>query len=372
MRGSFYGNVFYEFGKLFNRFFFRNKGKDKEEIPTPEDDFSISALERWDTLSFNSGNKWIVLNQNSEGVDISHGAPGEIQTETGGFIPEEEGTEGTALSSGGAFSTYDLNFDKAGHLKDCKKNTYLLPSATIHLDDKNQDINLNDDNKFHFQGDNWINLNPEDQGKKLSFQHTTPFGEENLNGLKSLGIGYLGSITSEEFEPERVLEAGDYISTTEVVYDQAGHTIGLTEKVYQLPASQTETDISDIKERLDEAEENIKTIQTDYAPLTLTGEIKDLYNEDTEKYEYKTLTSTIGNIEEIRNAVLKAETDTEFQEFILQLKQKDFFNITESFQYLISRILQLEANATNASLAIKALSNDIEDLKERVENLTNQ
>ena len=151
---SFYGNVFYEFGQLFHRFCFKNKGKNSEDVPKDNiaDQFEKTAQERWDILEFSTGNKWIGLKENKDGVEIFHNKPGQEKTNTSGFSPVNQSDEAfTPLTSGGKFSTYDLKFDTTGHLASAIKKNYILPSGQINIG-TGQDINLSNDNKFVFEG----------------------------------------------------------------------------------------------------------------------------------------------------------------------------------------------------------------------------
>jgi hypothetical protein len=62
---SFYGNVFYEFAQLFRHFMFKNSGYNNNTIVTtkPKDTEAI-AQERWDILTMDTGNRWIILQGN--------------------------------------------------------------------------------------------------------------------------------------------------------------------------------------------------------------------------------------------------------------------------------------------------------------------
>jgi hypothetical protein len=62
---SFYGNVFYEFAQLFRNFVFKNNGFNKTTLVTNKPaDAEAVAQERWDILTMDTGNRWIVLQGN--------------------------------------------------------------------------------------------------------------------------------------------------------------------------------------------------------------------------------------------------------------------------------------------------------------------
>ena len=79
---SFYGQVLYEFTKLFHKIWIRNDGAKTYTTPerTPEDAYFMPD-DKWDSLSFNSGNHWIHLESSNKEkgnmITISHNTPGE-------------------------------------------------------------------------------------------------------------------------------------------------------------------------------------------------------------------------------------------------------------------------------------------------------
>jgi hypothetical protein len=61
---SFYGNVFYEFKNLFQKFKFINSGLNNNAVDLNVLNSTVNgttATENWDTLHIESGNQWIGL-----------------------------------------------------------------------------------------------------------------------------------------------------------------------------------------------------------------------------------------------------------------------------------------------------------------------
>jgi hypothetical protein len=141
---SFYGNVFYEFAELFRHFKFSNSGYDKTNLLTTKPaDAEAKATERWDILNMDSGNRWIVLQGDNDGVDFYHAKSGTSDSEYATDLIQNFNANGanatgaTTLSCGSTFTMPQLHFDSAGHFTSDAATTrkYQLPTAASIYND---------------------------------------------------------------------------------------------------------------------------------------------------------------------------------------------------------------------------------------------
>lgn len=357
---SFYGHSFFEFSKLFSRFGFSNKGKNNKKATELSDSSATiqDASGRWEQLNFETGNQWIgfeqIKDEGVKGITISHNKPSdETITTVYGFTPitQEEADkleiEKKGLEAGALVRATVSHFDDAGHCSTIEDGIYELPSTEIILDD-NKTLTPNpEDNRLHFNSDNWINLNTNKESTNLTIQHTKPF-EENKIGI---GFEYQGD-AKEDVAANRKLLAGDFFTTSQVIYDEAGHATQVENITYQLPISQTETDISDIKEELETVKNNITNIQTEltdtipntYATINFAGQLSDLYNEDnTDNILYTSITSAIGNIQQMTRDLIGDQASTEI------------YTLVEAILSLKASIDKLDSSISTANTAIKGL-----------------
>lgn len=325
---SFYGHSFFEFSKLFSRFGFSNKGKNNKKATELSDSSATiqDASGRWEQLNFETGNQWIgfeqIEDEGVKGITISHNKPSdETVTTVYGFTPitQEEADkleiEKKGLEAGALVRATVSYFDDAGHCSTVEDSIYELPSTEIVLNDKKTLTPNPEDNRLHFNSDNWINLNTNEELTNLTIQHTKSF-EENKIGI---GFEYQGDV-KEDIAADRKLFAGDFFTTSQVIYDEAGHATQVENITYQLPISQTETDISDIKEELETVKNNITDIQIEltdtipntYATINFAGQLSDLYNKDnTDNIPYTSITSAIGNIQQMTRDLVGDQASTE-------------------------------------------------------------
>lgn len=346
---SFYGNTFYEFVKLFHRMYFKNSGKEVEQAKDNYADNTITAEEKWDILNFDTGNKWIVLEGQDDGVIISHGKPGVAVVENYGFNPTDD-NDAEMLQTGQSFDTYKFLFDDAGHLTSSKKFSYKLPNSEVMIDETIVVVPHADDDRLHFNSDNWIKLNPNDNKDVITFNHHTPF-EENGNFLSFEKI----IAPEEEIAEDKILKAGEYFSTPKITFDKAGHITGVENLIYKLPIEDIQGDIESIDERLTTAEENIKTNTENfknYAPYSFTGKLANLYRPTTSNViisqsPLNTLTKVIGNIEDYSDAIFEA-TGTASH------------SISDALIQLHTESDELKDRATTFDNAIKGLDSKIQ------------
>lgn len=136
---SFYGQVLYEFSKLFSQL--------KTENSTSEDVFAagsndpLAPTEQWDSLNIEGANKWIQVNstQNNKTIKIGHGAPGAADaTKTVvGFQPlaaVPEGKTAVELTAGTVIKTSSSEYDTAGHARGSTESYFILPANNTEKD----------------------------------------------------------------------------------------------------------------------------------------------------------------------------------------------------------------------------------------------
>jgi hypothetical protein len=101
---SFYGTVFYEFEQVFFKFQFKNSESDSVTIEPKDSVNGTTADARWDTLNFNSGNKWIGMSSEeggtSKGVTLYHAVAGPTKHSVETLTIPTSGDKGTQLSAG--------------------------------------------------------------------------------------------------------------------------------------------------------------------------------------------------------------------------------------------------------------------------------
>ncbi len=139
--GSFYGQVLYEFKKLFSSLKITKSNAAEEAIDpiANSQDERVEALTPWDELNIKPSNRWIQLDtdQNTKTIAIGHSTPGEKDDSKTviGFSkiaentsPDEEKPDDfIALKYGDFIETTNSNYDKAGHSIASTKTYFQLP-----------------------------------------------------------------------------------------------------------------------------------------------------------------------------------------------------------------------------------------------------
>lgn len=140
---SFYGNMTSQLTQAFSRFLFRNNGKDRQDFQEGEDKV-LDASHSSASVTFDSGNRWIQIQGDSDGCKIWHGAPAtseEDLTLVSGFIQTEkppEPSQLTQLNSGDYLQVPLLFYDNAGHVSTTGEAVYYrLPVIAIESDIEN-------------------------------------------------------------------------------------------------------------------------------------------------------------------------------------------------------------------------------------------
>lgn len=143
---SFYGQVVYEFTKLFNKFKFKNKGLSNDSFPKDGDaisEFGYEAVERWDEITFETGNRWIQMipDITNKGIKVFHSKPSEKVSTSSTFLPKDmgEGVQVKQLDAGQSFEVPEYGIDDAGHISKINLKYYQLPITDFesNLDELN-------------------------------------------------------------------------------------------------------------------------------------------------------------------------------------------------------------------------------------------
>lgn len=285
---SFYGNVFYEFAELFRHFKFMNSGYQKTEFPaTKPDDEEAKAQERWDILNMDSGNRWIILKGNEDGVEFYHAQPGSANKDYATDLIQNfsvEGTGGTGattLACGSTFSTPQLQFDKAGHFTTASASSknYKLPTAASIYNDgapnytgvKTADgikINSTATSGTQLKEGDYLTsstINVSDKGTVSGITNSTYIlpvtPQQFTTNQTSTGFSKLTSSPGGSVE----LEAGDCFSTDVITVNKKGAITDISKKYYKLPISDEVVQLDAITERVDIIEEDLKKIPNNYA-----------------------------------------------------------------------------------------------------------
>lgn len=303
---SFYGQMrWQDFQQFFLNFTLENKHFSASNLfnehPSNENQATIEAgvkayiqpNEDFATFQFNAANHWIkfspIDSKGDEkttyvGVSIFHNSPDTVnpyQLPIFEVVVPPQGSDIEQLQSGECFEIACPAFDKAGHFvgEDYLEPTYFkLPEQIIQINDVGNDLILNADKKFHFANtDGLIELLLNDQKDKLTFQHKVAF-EDNTAPTFTPFL-YEGGKDGTQYQVEIELQPGDYISTYQTVYDNAGHLVSLEKIYYQLPISEVDSRLEILENTVEEIQTKMKTIEEDFEELEDTiDEMNKLIN----------------------------------------------------------------------------------------------
>lgn len=382
---SFYGNVFYEFAQLFRNFVFKNNGFNKTTLVTSKPaDAEAVAQERWDILTMDTGNRWIVLQGNQDGVTFSHAGPG-----TAEFNPQIKTIDNYSLEGGGTSGTpYVLNYDE----------TFSMPTFTFQFDKAGHYVTKT-------SSDVYFKMPTAPDPEELYEAGAPALMTENATAA-----GF-NKVTSASGATE--LKAGDTFATNTITFTDKGTVKAVNTNYYKLPVSETEknltaltsavnklqdtvddipdkyatkqsinnmissqelttaldsyvlktthtelaNEVNDLTQNLknnyytkneittlhDDVDAVIKDIQENYAKTEDVGVIDDLYNKKTEVLDedkFATITAAIGNLEASSKAVSDTEEVLSVAEQISQVSEelKIIGNTTWAIQDIVMQI----------------------------------
>lgn len=231
---SFYGQVLYEFSRLFSKINIQNNNSGTAAAVNPNAQESLSPTEEWDQLTIAGGNRWIQLNSNKNNkiITISHATPGEVDNSKTivSFAPVDSVPDGATvieLPAGTIVRTSSNEYDAAGHAKDATTSYFKLPANKTE-----QDLNS--------------------ITERVTQLEETYVAENEFNNMTKAYLNENQYIQSEEFETktQNYLDEKKYINSQNL-------------------------------------EENEK-----YATTKITGTLDEMYGNE----EAKTLASTIGTM----------------------------------------------------------------------------
>ena len=323
---SFYGTVFYEFERLFYKFKFKNVADTEDTVDLRDIDSTdgVIATERWDTFHIDSGNRWIKLATMPEdgqrkGVTIFHADAGPTKESfsTMNLVDLAEGQQpDVELDIHQAFNVPTVSYDNAGHVTGIENTLYRLPEP--------QKI-ITDGMMSQFDSD----ITPQ------GFEHEGEFPADDAEYV--------------------VLEPGQPVAVTRFLVNDKGVVTGVEPVYYKMPASDAEQDFAELDQRMDEAEAQLTTIFSDFAPYAITGMPGDLYDEGSTVNKAETITQAIGNIEDSNYEIFRDRNNV--ASLAAQLKQ--VFQVAS-------------AVSVSSSTAIGELATRVDELTARVEALEKQ
>lgn len=324
---SFYGNVFYEFKNLFQKFKFLNTGAESATVDPALINSSVhgtTATQNWDTLHIESGNHWIGLSSlpedgNHKGVQLFHTAPMTNPAELhSSFVPTE--TAGTVLKADQAFETIALKVDAAGHIADVETKIYQLPNS--------HDMVQAGLEQYHYDVLSRSCIKAKDEPDGGAMVELSP-GQE----LEALSLNFTDK----------------------------GLLTGFTTRTYKLPMSDAEKDYSEMQERMTQAEETltelVEEIPNTYTTIAATGVVDDFYTNPEEQAEkFESITKAIGNLETSSQLMFPEETHVE--------------NLSAQIAKLYDIITQKTAEVSTFATAIEGLQARVKLLEKQVEELS--
>lgn len=278
---SFYGQVLYEFKKLFTHI--QTKNSNKNEIP---DNFSTSPVlveadSDWDTLNLEAGNQWIRFetDKDDKKISIYHNTPSkDNNSEDYTFFGILDGTPSAQISDQLTFGqTIQFNKgkkDNAGHITIEETKEMKLPNLLLSIDngDTAQDdyeVEKKEGNIFQFTSNEMIHLLPTDDNSGINIFHRENANIEPSNGHTSIydaedkridlaNISIVGDIERdqiESLEPVQQLNTYDIIRVPIVTYDNSGHGLSYRYNYFKMPFTeqqqiqdQNSDDIKKLKE----------------------------------------------------------------------------------------------------------------------------
>ena len=352
--GNFYGQVMYEFTKMFSKFMvIKNANSDTPITPpdNPTDKF-FEATTMWEQFNIEPTNRWIQLdgeggNSDIKTIKIGHGTPGTVDATKTAIALEkiEEMPDGIEdnplqLENGDIIKVATLTHDAAGHVTTNNNPSYIyykLPTAQLIVvppdetdEDSPESITPNDNDILQTKGDGkWITLTNDDNTLKIA--HTTIASEEDMltKDLTSLDClsptdqltvdNYLEMMSTEGKTEDEInamtqtlsslqdieiiaLEGGDLIKAHQSEADDNGHIIKNTPIYYKLPTTPSQISFDIHEERITDLENRLKgdgTTYGDYEEIVdrvyKVGEWEEMYNQPA--HQDITVTETIGKID---------------------------------------------------------------------------
>ena len=340
---GFYGQVVYEFTKMFSKFMITKKSDDEEPITPPEinNDIFLEASNMWEQINIKPTNRWIQLDGNTEAdttktIKIGHGTPGESDdtktTVSFSQVTDNVPNEGQyiQLKNGDYLKTAISKYDQAGHFINNENPSYVyykLPTAQLTIlspdkdDDEDTDGNItpSDSDVLQVKGDGqWISL--VNNGNALKIAHIIEPDTDNKTDTNSFEcLSPYDSLTKEQFlsamadegknsieidtMTEKLnaipgdmtiipLESGDLIQSQQISQDTNGHILTMSPVYYKLPVQPTTVSFEQHDSRITNLETRLNNNSSTPSTIRPIGE--------TESVEYGTYETDI--VQRVYNA----------------------------------------------------------------------
>ena len=359
---SFYGQVLYEFTRMFSRLNVHSNEVNETPITPPSKvvEVALNADSNWEQLHFSPSNRWIQLdtkevNGGEKMMTIGHSTAGAVKDEYNSIsfqkVDTPEGVEPTRLLGGDTIEVITNQYDNAGHLvKEPEKTYYKLPQTTIIVNEGEGAIEISpkedgDVLPLKFAADDrWINLDTADQ--TIKFSHGLQI--KGAEGVESFDYGSLEALGGETYpiaevntqqhinsltieneknkmseqavvagNPETItlLSSGDLIKTHSFTQDSTGHIISIEPKYFRLPMSPTDKSFEEYGDRITSIETRLASGKIEGTDPEITyGNYEDIVEQvlDTQKFlepisAYDTINTLTGKLDNMYS--LKDEED---------------------------------------------------------------
>ena len=367
---SFYGNVFYEFAQLFRNFVFKNNGFNKTTLVTSKPaDAAAVAQERWDILTMDTGNRWIVLQGNQDGVTFSHAGPGAAESK-----PQVKAIDNYNLVGNGTSGTpYVLNYDE----------TFSMPTFSFQFDKAGHYVTKT-------ASDVYFKMPPAPNPSELYEAGAPDLMTENATAAGFNKVAPASGATE--------LKSGDTFATNTITFTDKGTVKAVKTNYYKLPVSETEKNLTALTDAVNLLQQDMKAIPNTYATnnavnglantvTSLDTQIKAavtdselttiladyLSTEDAEE-EYATkasMESVAKELETINEQIDDLETITETIGSINDFYVPDS-EVKEKFKTVTSAIGDLETNTINMypkDTPVKTVAEQIATVSDKVGSL---
>ena len=137
-------------------------------------------------------------------------------------------------------------------------------------------------------GNKWIELIGDLNSQTCYIYHAKPKEEDGFNVASSFGVAQYGEENIHELSP------GESFSASNIYYDNAGHVTKVEPISYKLPLSESEADVEEVKQEIEEIKSinevqdaNISNLELNYN--SLIGEQNDIAS------DLSTLTTLVGS-----------------------------------------------------------------------------
>lgn len=260
---SFYGQVLYEFKKLFTHI--QTKNSNNNNIP---DDFSVSPVlveadSDWDTLNLETGNQWIQFktDKNNNKISIYHNTPSKDDNEEDyTFFGVLDGTPsaqiGDQLTFGQTIQFNKGKKDKAGHIVIEETKEMELPNLLLSIDNgdttqRDYSVEKKKDNILQFISNEMIHLSPTDENSGINIfhrenanidpdeGHTSIYDAEDkrveLSCISIVGDALKEWLENNNLEAIKQLETHSIIRVPVIDYDNSGHGLSYRYDYYKMP-----------------------------------------------------------------------------------------------------------------------------------------